>query len=70
MKLRMHTNHKFYIMKTKLLAIAAMVLLAVGLSAQETQTVKQEVKKDAKAAGTTVKKGANSVATGTKKGAK
>lgn len=68
-------------MKTKLLSIAAMILFGIGVSAQETPTLKQEVKKDAKAVGNavedgaqwtgkTVKKGAKATKKGVKKGAK
>ncbi len=72
---------KFIKMKTKLLSVAAVLLFGIAVSAQETQTIKQEVKKDAKAVdktvedgakwtGKTVKKGAKSVKKGVKKGAK
>lgn len=45
-------------MKTKLLSIAAIVFLSIGVSAQETKTVKEEIKKDAKAVGNAVEDGA------------
>ena len=46
-------------MKTKVLSIAAFLLCAITISAQETgTTVKQEVKKDAKAVGNAVEDGA------------
>lgn len=46
-------------MKTKLLSIAAMVIFTVAIKAQESKpTVKEEVKKDAKAVGTAVEDGA------------
>ena len=68
-------------MKTKLLSIAAVVLLAIGVSAQEKPTVKQEIKKDAKAVengvtdgaqwtAKTAEKGAKATEKGVKKGAK
>ena len=72
---------KFIKMKTKLLSIAAVLLFGIAVSAQETQTIKQEVKKDAKAVGNavedgvkwtgeTAKKGAKATKKGVKKGAK
>ena len=58
-------------MKTKLLSVAAVVLFAVTVSAQETEpTLKQEIKKDAKAVETSVKKGAAWTGKTAKKGAK
>ncbi len=58
-------------MKTKLLSVAAVALFAVTISAQETKpTLKQEIKKDAKAVGTSVKKGANWTEKTAKTGAK
>lgn len=45
-------------MKTKLLSVAAVILLSIGVSAQEKNTVKQEIKKDAKAVENGVKDGA------------
>lgn len=72
---------KFFKMKTKLLSVSAFLLFGIAVSAQETQTIKQEVKKEAKAVGETVEdgakwtgktaqKGAKSVEKGVKKGAK
>ena len=46
-------------MKTKVLSLAAVVFFAVAINAQETKpTVKEEIKKDAKAVGTAVEDGA------------
>ena len=72
---------KFIKMKTKLLSIAAVLLFGIAVSAQETQTIKQEVKKDAKAVGNAVEdgvkwtgetavKGAEATKEGVKDGAK
>ena len=61
---------KFIKMKTKLLSIAAVLLFGIAVSAQETQTIKQEVKKDAKAVGKTVEDGAKWTGKTAKKGAK
>lgn len=58
-------------MKTKFLPLAALLFLAVAIKAQEAKpTVKQEVKKDAKAVGTAVEDGAEWTGTTVKKGAK
>jgi hypothetical protein len=57
-------------MKTKLLSLATLVFLSIGISAQETPTVKQEIKKDAKAVGTSVEKGAKWTGKTAKKGGK
>jgi len=58
-------------MKTKFLSLAALLFLAVAIKAQEAKpTVKQEVKKDAKAIGTAVEDGAEWTGTTVKKGAK
>lgn len=58
-------------MKTKFLSLAALLFLAVAIKAQEAKpTVKQEVKKDAKAVGTAVEDGAEWTGTTVKKGAK
>ena len=68
-------------MKTKLLSVAAVILLSIGVSGQEKNTVKQEIKKDAKAVengvtdgaqwtAKTAKKGAKATEKGVKKGAK
>ena len=57
-------------MKTKLLSVAAVILLSIGVSAQEKNTVKQEIKKDAKAVENGVKDGAEWTATTAKKGVK
>ncbi|WP_027377747.1 hypothetical protein [Kaistella palustris] len=58
-------------MKTKLLTLGALTIFAVTVSAQETKpTLKQEVKKDAKAVGTSVKQGAEWTGETIKKGAK
>ena len=46
-------------MKTKVLSIAAFILFAIGVSAQDTLTAKQQVNKDAKVVGNGVKDGAN-----------
>lgn len=46
-------------MKTKLLSLSALFFLTIAISAQETKpTLKQEVKKDAKAVGIAVEDGA------------
>ncbi|WBX99537.1 hypothetical protein [Chryseobacterium gambrini] len=45
-------------MKKRLYSAALILLLGIGVSAQKTNSVKQEVKKDAKKAGTAVKDGA------------
>ena len=57
-------------MKTKLLSVAAVILLTIGVSAQEKNNVKQEIKKDAKAVENGVKDGAEWTATTAKKGVK
>ena len=58
-------------MKTKFLSLAALLFLAVAIKAQEAKpTIKQEVKKDAKAVGTAVEDGAEWTGTTVKKGAK
>ena len=61
---------KFIKMKTKLLSVATVLLFGIAVSAQETQTIKQEVKKDAKAVGKTVEDGAKWTGKTAKKGAK
>ncbi|MDO3424564.1 MULTISPECIES: hypothetical protein [Chryseobacterium] len=45
-------------MKKRLYSAALILLLGIGVSAQKTNSVKQEVKKDAKKVGTAVKDGA------------
>ncbi|OVE54838.1 hypothetical protein [Chryseobacterium mucoviscidosis] len=45
-------------MKKRLFSAALILLLGIGVSAQKTNSVKQEVKKDAKKVGTAVKDGA------------
>ncbi|MEN4759647.1 hypothetical protein ABEG63_04830 [Chryseobacterium sp. C39-AII1] len=45
-------------MKKRLFSAAVILLLGIGVSAQQKETVKQEVKKDAKKVGTAVKDGA------------
>lgn len=45
-------------MKKKLYSAAVILLFGIGVSAQKTEPVKQEVKKDAKKVGTAVKDGA------------
>ena len=57
-------------MKTKLLSAATVILLAIGVSAQEKTTVKQEIKKDAKAVENGVTDGAQWTAKTAEKGAK
>lgn len=57
-------------MKTKIVSIAAVFLLAIGVSAQEKTTVKQEIKKGAKAVENGVADGAKWTAKTAKKGAK
>ena len=44
-------------MKKRLYSAALILLLGIGVSAQKTNSVKQEVKKDAKKVGTAVKDG-------------
>ena len=53
-------------MKKKLLSLVAVVIAAIGMNAQ---TVKEQVKKDAKAVGTAVEKGAKATGEGVKDGA-
>jgi len=65
------SSKKFIKMKTQLLSLAALVFFSIAVSAQETKpTVKEEVKKDAKAVGTAVEKGADWTADTAKKGVK
>lgn len=45
-------------MKKRLFSAAVILLFGIGVSAQKTNSVKQEVKKDAKKVGTAVKDGA------------
>lgn len=45
-------------MKKRLFSAALILLLGIGVSAQKTNSLKQEVKKDAKKVGTAVKDGA------------
>lgn len=45
-------------MKKRLYSAAVILLFGIGVSAQKTNSVKQEVKKDAKKVGTAVKDGA------------
>ncbi|SIT13836.1 hypothetical protein [Chryseobacterium gambrini] len=45
-------------MKKRLFSAALILLFGIGVSAQKTNSVKQEVKKDAKKVGTAVKDGA------------
>ncbi|MGD1318690.1 hypothetical protein [Chryseobacterium sp. 2R14A] len=45
-------------MKKRLYPVAVILLFGIGVSAQKTESVKQEVKKDAKKVGTAVKDGA------------
>lgn len=45
-------------MKKRLYSAAVILLFGIGVSAQKTESVKQEVKKDAKKVGTAVKDGA------------
>lgn len=45
-------------MKKRLYSAALILLIGIGISAQKTNSVKQEVKKDAKKVGTAVKDGA------------
>ena len=45
-------------MKKRLFSAALILLLGIGVSAQKTNSVKQEVKKDAKKVGNAVKDGA------------
>lgn len=57
-------------MKTKLLSVAAVILLSIGVSAQEKNTVKQEIKKDTKAVENGVSDGAEWTAKTAKEGVK
>ncbi|WP_415324903.1 hypothetical protein [Chryseobacterium sp. MMS23-Vi53] len=45
-------------MKKRLFSAAVILLFGIGVSAQKTEPVKQEIKKDAKKVGTAVKDGA------------
>jgi len=45
-------------MKKRLYSAAVILLFGIGISAQKTDSVKQEIKKDAKKVGTAVKDGA------------
>lgn len=45
-------------MKKRLYSVAVILLFGISVSAQKTESVKQEVKKDAKTVGTAVKDGA------------
>lgn len=51
-------NKKNFTVKKRLYSAALILLFGIGVSAQKTESVKQEVKKDAKKVGTAVKDGA------------
>jgi len=54
----------------KTISILAILLISLSANAQEKQTVKEAVKKDAQAVGNTAKKGANATKKGVQQGAK
>lgn len=54
----------------KTISILAILLITLSANAQEKQTLKQAVKKDAQAVGNAAEKGANATKKGVKKGAK
>ncbi|MCU7618113.1 hypothetical protein NZ698_12960 [Chryseobacterium sp. PBS4-4] len=54
----------------KVISILAVLMISFAASAQETQTVKETVKQDAKTVGNTAKKGAQATKKGIQKGAK
>lgn len=54
----------------KTISILAILLITLSANAQEKQTLKQAVKKDAQAVGNAAEKGADATKKGVKKGAK
>lgn len=56
-------------MKKKLYSAAVILLFGIGISAQKTNSVKQEIKKDAKTVGKAAKDGAEWTGKTAKKGA-